>query len=68
MDPLDLAQALIRCPSVTPTDAGAMDVLAHALETLGFTCHRLAFSNGGAAEVQNLYARIGDKGPNFCLA
>ncbi|MEE9317612.1 MAG: M20/M25/M40 family metallo-hydrolase, partial [Rhodospirillales bacterium] len=68
MDPIELSQELIRCPSVTPTDAGAIDVLAGTLETLGFTCHRLAFSNGGAAEVQNLYARIGDKGPNFCFA
>ncbi len=68
MDPIELSQELIRCPSVTPTDEGAMDVLAGTLETLGFTCHRLAFSNGGTAEVQNLYARIGDKGPNFCFA
>ena len=68
MDPLDLAQALIRCPSVTPTDAGAMDVLASALEDLGFTCHRLPFSTADTAEVQNLYARIGDAGPHFCFA
>ena len=68
MDPVDLAQALIRCPSVTPADEGAMDVLQSALEELGFTCHRLPFATGNAPEVQNLYARIGDKAPNFCFA
>ena len=68
MDPLELSQALIRCPSVTPTDAGAMDVLARALEPLGFACHKLPFSDGGGEEVQNLYARIGGEAPNFCFA
>ena len=68
MDPIDLAQALIRCPSVTPADEGAMDVLQSALEELGFTCHRLPFATGNAPEVQNLYARIGDSAPNFCFA
>ena len=68
MDPIDLSQALIRCPSVTPTDAGAMDVLADALESLGFTCHRLPFASTEHPEVQNLYARIGDGSPNFCFA
>ena len=68
MDPLELSQALIRCPSVTPTDAGALDVLAGALEGLGFTCHRLPFTGDGSHEVQNLYARIGDDAPNFCFA
>ncbi len=68
MDPVDLAQALIRCPSVTPADEGAMDVLARALEDLGFTCHRLPLSTDDTPEVQNLYARMGDAGPNFCFA
>jgi succinyl-diaminopimelate desuccinylase len=68
MDPVDLAQALIRCPSVTPADEGALDVLQSALEELGFTCHRLPFATGNAPEVQNLYARIGDRAPNFCFA
>ncbi len=68
MDPVDLAQALIRCPSVTPADEGAMDVLQSALEELGFTCYRLPFATGNAPEVQNLYARIGDRAPNFCFA
>ncbi len=68
MDPLDLAQALIRCPSVTPADEGAMEVLASALEALGFTCHSLPFAEDGVAEVQNLYARLGSSSPNFCFA
>ena len=68
MDPIDLSQALIRCPSVTPADEGAMDVLQSALEELGFTCHRLPFATGNAPEVQNLYARISDRAPNFCFA
>jgi len=68
MDPIDLSQALIRCPSVTPADEGVMDVLAGALEGLGFTCHRLPFATDEFPEVQNLYARIGEDGPNFCFA
>lgn len=62
-DPLPLAQALIRCPSVTPTDAGAMDVLSSALETLGFEIRRKQFG-----VVENLYARRGARGSNFCFA
>ncbi len=68
IDPVDLSQRLIRCPSVTPEDAGALDVLAGALEALGFTCHRLPFSESGTPNVDNLYARIGADGPNFCFA
>jgi len=67
IDPVDLTRALIRCPSVTPRDAGALDVLQTALERLGFTCHRLPFG-AGEARVDNLYARLGDKAPNFCFA
>ena len=62
-DPLDLAQALLRCPSVTPEDAGAQDVLAGALTGLGFTVTRLRF---GA--IDNLFARIGTAGPHLCFA
>ena len=66
--PLGLAQALIRCESVTPADGGALDVLQEALETLGFTCHRLPFEEPGTATVDNLYARRGEGRPNFCFA
>jgi succinyl-diaminopimelate desuccinylase len=62
-DPLALAQALIRCPSVTPADMGALDMVEKALTGLGFACHRLRFS-----EVDNLYARLGKSRPNFCFA
>ena len=41
IDALDLSQALLRCPSITPLDAGALDVLEAALNELGFTCYRL---------------------------
>ncbi len=69
IDPVELARDLIRCPSVTPADAGALDVLQRALERLGFACHRLTFSATGTPDVDNLYARIGnDSGPNFCFA
>ena len=68
LDPVDLSRRLIRCPSVTPDDAGALDVLTEALERLGFTCHRLPFSEPGTPNVDNLYARIGAAAPNFCFA
>ena len=67
IDPVDLARALILCPSVTPQDAGALDVLQKALERLGFKCHRLPFG-AGEARVDNLYARLGTEAPNFCFA
>jgi succinyl-diaminopimelate desuccinylase len=66
--PLALAQSLIRCASVTPKDEGALDVLQRALESLGFVCHRLPFSQAGTADIDNLYARLGTEGPNFCFA
>ena len=68
VDPVALTRALIRCPSVTPDDAGALGVLVAAIEPLGFTCHRLTFSEPGAADVDNLYARVGSAAPNFCFA
>ena len=67
-DPLDLSRDLIRCPSITPVDAGALDVLQAALETLEFTCHRLRFAAPGTVPVDNLYARIGEAPPNVCFA
>ncbi|HVV66222.1 MAG TPA: succinyl-diaminopimelate desuccinylase [Rhizomicrobium sp.] len=63
IDPVAFAQALIRCPSVTPADAGALDIVERALSGLGFVCRRLKFE-----EVDNLYARIGSGAPNFCYA
>ncbi|MBN9588773.1 MAG: succinyl-diaminopimelate desuccinylase [Alphaproteobacteria bacterium] len=63
MEALDLARALIRRASVTPADAGALDVLEAVLKELGFTRHRLRFG-----EVDNLYARLGTEKPHFCFA
>ena len=68
MDPINLSQALIRCPSVTLTDAGVINVLSKELKKLGFTCHHLPFATNGTPEVLNLYARIGEGSPNFCFA
>jgi succinyl-diaminopimelate desuccinylase len=67
-DPLALARELIRRPSVTPEDAGAIPCLAAALEQLGFACHVVEFSEPGTAPVLNLYARLGGSGRNFCFA
>jgi succinyl-diaminopimelate desuccinylase len=68
VDPIALAQQLIRCPSVTPADAGAIGVLAEALETLGFTCHRISSDENGGPAIENLYARLGTEAPNFAFA
>lgn len=68
IDPIDLSRALINRPSVTPEDAGALGVLEAVLKLLGFTCHRLRFSETGTPDVENLYARLGDSAPNFCFA
>jgi succinyl-diaminopimelate desuccinylase len=68
IDPVTLAQALIRCRSVTPKDDGAIGILVSALEPLGFACQRLRFQAEGTEPVENLYAKIGTQGPNFCFA
>ncbi len=67
-DPLSLAQALIRCESVTPREGGALTLLEGVLAEAGFTCHRLTFSEPGTPDVENLYARIGSARPNLCFA
>jgi succinyl-diaminopimelate desuccinylase len=67
-DALSIAQALIRCPSVTPIDAGALGVLETLLKQHGFTTHRVTFSEAGTADVDNLYARIGDGAPHITFA
>ena len=68
LDPADLAAELIRRPSVTPKDEGALPHLAHVLERLGFACELQEFTEPGTAPVLNLYARIGEAGRNFCFA
>ena len=66
--PAALAARLIRRPSVTPRDEGALAIVAEALESLGFTCHRLVFGGDGSDEIHNLYARRGTGRPNLCFA
>jgi succinyl-diaminopimelate desuccinylase len=67
-DPVAVAQALIRCPSVTPAEGGALDVLENILTSLGFTCTRLPFTEDGTPDVDNLYAEWGNGKPHFCFA
>lgn len=69
LDPAALAAELIRRPSVTPKDEGAIDVLAGHLADLGFVCHRLVFGGeDGGDGIVNLYARYGAGRPNLCFA
>src|SRR5271168_5047572 len=63
VDPIALTKALVRRPSVTPADEGAMDVLQAALEQIGFDCRRVRFG-----QIENLYARRGSARPNLCFA
>ena len=63
IDPVQLACDLIRKPSVTPADMGALDIVQQALESLGFWVRRYQF-----VDVDNLYARLGTTAPNFCFA
>ena len=67
-DALSIARDLIRCPSVTPADAGALDVLEALLTQAGFDVHRVTFSEPGTADVDNLYARIGKEAPHITFA
>lgn len=67
-DPLAIAVELIRCPSVTPAEAGSLGVLEKYLGPLGFRCERMRFSAEGTPDVDNLYARIGTESPHFCFA
>ena len=67
-DPLSLARDLLRCPSVTPAEGGALAFMEQTLKAAGFTVHRMTFSEPGAEDVENFYARIGTTGPNLVLA
>ncbi|MCO5132328.1 MAG: succinyl-diaminopimelate desuccinylase [Xanthobacteraceae bacterium] len=67
-DALTIARDLIRCPSVTPADAGALGVLEARLKAAGFDVHRVTFSEPGAADIDNLYARIGNGAPHLAFA
>jgi succinyl-diaminopimelate desuccinylase len=63
IDPVELTRELIRRPSVTPADEGAMDVVERTLAGLGFACRRMKFG-----DIENLYARFGTARPNLCFA
>ena len=67
-DELQLSKDLIRFPSVTPIDAGAINYLSKKLKELGFNCKILEFKDKKNPAVKNLYARIGNKQPNLCYA
>ncbi len=66
-DPVALTRDLVRCPSVTPDDAGTLAILEEVLGRLGFRCRRLRFGEGAAA-VDNLYARLGTRAPLLAFA
>ena len=67
-DPVAIARDLLRCPSVTPAEGGALGVLETVLKAAGFSVHRMTFSEPGTADVENLYARIGTSGPHLMFA
>jgi succinyl-diaminopimelate desuccinylase len=65
---LSIARDLLRCPSVTPADAGALGVLEKILKDAGFEVHRVSFGEPGTADIDNLYARIGNSAPHISFA
>jgi len=67
-DPIALARDLLRCPSVTPAEGGALAYLDKVLSGAGFTVHRIVSVEPGTDDVENLYARIGTEGPHLVLA
>src|SRR4051794_13084982 len=67
-DPVLLARDLLRCPSVTPSEGGALALLERVLRQAGLAVHRLTFTEPGTAAVENLYARIGSGSPHLVFA
>ena len=68
VDPVENLATLIRCPSVTPEDAGALEVLGSMLAQIGFTVERPVFSEPGPPDIQTLYARRSGNGPHLMFA
>ena len=68
LNAVTLLQELIKCPSVTPAEGGALQYLEDVLTPLGFKVERIVFSEPGEPDVENLYARYGDKGPHLMFA
>lgn len=67
-DPLDIAQALIRCRSVTPAEGGALDYLGTLLGRAGFEIHRQQFASPNMPAIDNLFAKIGSGRPHLVFA
>ena len=67
-DPIYLTQALVQCPSITPKDEGALDIVQGHLKSIGFTCKRLPFSDQNSYNVDNLFATIGSTGKHLAFA
>ena len=65
---LDITRALIRCPSVTPKEGGALAYLEKLLGDAGFATHRVTFVDKDTPDVENLYARIGEGAPHLTFA
>ncbi|MGH6658306.1 MAG: M20/M25/M40 family metallo-hydrolase, partial [Sphingomicrobium sp.] len=68
IDPIALATALINCPSVTPASGAVFDVLARALEDLGFTVHRWVMGEAPDGPTENMVAMRGEGSPHFGFA
>ena len=67
-DPITLTQALVKCPSITPKDEGALDIVQDHLSSIGFSCTRLPFTDKNSYDVDNLFATIGSKGKHLAFA
>lgn len=67
-DPIEILRTLIRCPSVTPAEGGALAYLDAVLSNAGFATHRVTLTGPDTPDVENLYARFGTRGPNLCFA
>jgi succinyl-diaminopimelate desuccinylase len=67
-DSIELARDLLRCPSVTPAEGGALALIERVLQEVGFTVHRVTFEEPGTDPIENLYARIGDAAPHLMFA
>ena len=67
-NPVALTQALVQCPSITPKDEGALDIIQNHLNSLDFNCTRLLFSDQNSYDVNNLFATIGSAGKHLAFA
>lgn len=68
VDPIENLATLIRCPSVTPAEGGALTALSAMLQPLGFSTERVTFADSGTPDIENLYARLSGNGPHLMFA